>query len=254
MHIAVLNANTDRSAFARAWPDDAHKVIAGLKPHRPDWTYSAWQASDGELPPEDDAAHAWVITGSVASANDEAPWMLALEQRIRARHAQKLPTAGLCFGHQLIAKALGGRVGPSPGGWRLGVATTHWAGGPCDTSNLKRCSDDADHVPAPQWMQPPLTALRLIALHQEQVLVPPPGVQVLGGDGFTPNAAMAAGDHIFTTQYHPELSREFVLALLDVFADEWPAEQVAAARAQCQQEVDAPHFMGWLARFLQTHG
>lgn len=242
MHVAVLNANVDRSAFARAWPDDAEKVIAGLRPQRPGWTYRVWQACDGELPPGDDAARAWVITGSVASVNDEAPWMLALEERVRARHVQRLPTAGICFGHQLIAKSLGGRVGPSPGGWRLGVATTHFN---TPSNPLHGAAE------APAWMQPPRAALRLFALHEEQVLQPPSAARVLGGDDFTPHAALQLGEHIFTTQYHPELSREFVLALLDAFGDEWPADLVARAREQFVQPVDAELFMGWLARFLE---
>lgn len=233
VHIAVLNANVDRSAFARRWPDDGQKVVAGLRPQRPGWTFRVWQAREGELPPEDDPADGWVITGSVASVNDEAPWMLALEERVRARHLRRQPTAGLCFGHQLIAKALGGRVGPSPGGWRLGVATTTFAG------------------PLPGWMQPPLAATRLFALHQEQVLEPPAAARVLGGDAFTPHAALQVGGHVFTTQYHPELGRDFVLALLDAFGDEWPAALVADARAQFVQPVDAERYMLWLARFLE---
>lgn len=239
MRIALLNANVDRSAFARAWPDDAEKVAAGLRPHRPGWEFRVWQACDGELPPEDDGADGWVISGSVASVNDEAPWMLALEQRVRARHQRRQPTAGLCFGHQLIAKALGGRVGPSPGGWRLGVATTTLT------------------VSPPAWMQPPQPAFDLFALHEEQVLVPPPSARVLGGDTFTPHAALQVGEHLFTTQYHPELSREFVLAVLDAFGGEWPAALVNQARAQfAQRPMDAERFMQWLARFLEgaKHG
>jgi GMP synthase-like glutamine amidotransferase len=236
MHIAVLNANVDRSDFARGWPDDAQKVIAGLQPLRPGWKYRAWQACDGELPPADDAARAWVITGSVASVNEEAPWMQALEERVRSRHAQRLPTAGLCFGHQIIAKALGGRVGPSPGGWRLGVATTHLGAG----------------AAALAWMQPSRAALRLFALHEEQVLQPPAAARVLGGDAFTPHAALQIGEHIFTTQYHPELSREFVLALLDHYGHEWPAELVARAREEFTRPVDAGDFMRWLAQFFEA--
>lgn len=233
VHIAVLNANVDRSAFARAWPDDGQKVVAGLRPLRPGWTFRVWQACDGELPPADDDAHGWVITGSVASVNDEAPWMLALEQRVRARHERRQPTAGLCFGHQLIAKALGGRVGPSPGGWRLGVADTLFSEAP------------------PAWMQPPVPALRLFALHQEQVLAPPPAARVLGGDAFTPHAALQVGQHVFTTQYHPELSREFVLAVLAAHGEAWPDDLVAGARRQFAAPVDAERFMRWLAQFFE---
>lgn len=235
MQIAVLNANVDRSELARRWPNDAEKVIAGLRPLRPGWRYRVWQACDGELPPADDAADGWVITGSVASVNDEAPWMRALEQRVRERDACRQPTAGICFGHQLVAKALGGRVGPSPGGWRLGVATTHYRA----------------EAAAPAWLRPPAPALRLFALHEEQVLQPPRAAQVLGGDDFTPHAALRVGEHVLTTQYHPELGRDFVLAVLDVYGDEWPADLVTQARAQFAQPVDAEPFMSWLARFFE---
>ena len=232
MHIAVLNANVDRSRFAQGWPDDAQKVIAGLQPQRPGWRYSAWQACEGELPPPDDDADGWVITGSIASVNDEAPWMLALEERIRQRHAQRQPTAGLCFGHQLVAKALGGRVGNSPDGWRLGVATTTL------------------QPPLPAWMPPQQGSFRLHAVHEEQVLHAPAGVQVLGGDSHTPVAAMAAGQHLFTTQYHPELSGPFMQALLDAFGSAWPAALVARARQELAGRMDAQAFMGWLAAFF----
>jgi GMP synthase-like glutamine amidotransferase len=232
VHIAVLNANVDRSDFARGWPDDAHKVIEGLRPHRPGWTCRAWQACDGELPPPDDAADGWVITGSIASVGDEAPWMLALEDRIRQRHRQRQPTAGLCFGHQLVAKALGGRVGPSPAGWRLGVATTHL------------------RPPLPAWLPSQQREFRLHAVHEEQVLSPPAGVRALGGDDHTPHAALCAGRHLFTTQYHPELSAPFMLALLDAFGPAWPDSMVAQARNQVAGGVDAEAFMGWLAAFF----
>lgn len=237
MHIAVLNANTDRSAFARGWPDDAQKVIALLQQQRPHWRFSAWQACDGELPPAqagaDVKADAWVITGSVSSVCEEQAWMLALEQRVRERHASKQRTAGLCFGHQLIAKALGGTVGPSPGGWRLGVATTTLAGA------------------APAWMRPALPSFDLFALHEDQVLRPPPVAQVLGGDAFTPCASLAVGQHIFSTQYHPELSLAFVRALFDAVGDHWPDALVASARQQCEQPVHAERFIQWLTQFLQ---
>lgn len=231
LRLSILNANTDRSAFSRRWPDDAQKVIDALRPHRPAWEFRGWQASEGELPPpgEDDA---WVITGSVASVNDDEPWMQALAQRVHMRHAQRQATVGLCFGHQLIAKALGGQVGPSPGGWRIGTAPTRYA--------------------APQpWMQPPQAQIQLFAAHAEQVLQPPPQATVIGGDAFAPAGALQVGQHIMSTQYHPELTRDFMRGLLDAFGDTWTAEQVAQARQQVEQPVDAALFMGWLACFVE---
>jgi GMP synthase-like glutamine amidotransferase len=231
LRLSILNANTDRSAFSQRWPDDGHKVIKGLAPLRPNWQFRVFEACAGELP-EPGTDDAWVITGSVASVNDEAHWMQELEARLRQRDAQRQATVGLCFGHQIMAKALGGTVGPSPGGWRLGVASTRYA-----ASQL--------------WMSPARAEISLFAVHQEQVLRPPVQAMVLGGDSFTPAGALQVGLHMMSTQYHPELTREFMRDLLATFADEWEPELVAQARQQVEQAVDASLFMSWVANFVE---
>lgn len=231
LRLSILNANTDRSAFSQRWPNDGQKVIQGLAPQRPDWQFRVFDACAGEwpVPGMDDA---WIITGSVASVNDEAPWMRELEVRLRERDTQRQATVGLCFGHQIMAKALGGLVGPSPGGWRLGVAPTRY-----NTSQ--------------PWMSPARAEISLFAVHQEQVLRPPVQAIVLGGDAFTPAAALQVGLHMMSTQYHPELTREFMRDLLTTFADEWEPELVAQARQQAEQAVDASLFMSWVAGFVE---
>lgn len=232
LRIAVLDNNPMSSSFVDAWPNDGDKVVAGLAPLRPEWQFRVWAAKSGELPPDDAPLDGVVLTGSVASANDALPWVDALAERVRRWHAERVPMAGLCFGHQLIARALGGRVGPSPGGWRLGVATTQYA-------------------QAMPWMQPPREALTLFAAHGEQVLEPPPGATVLGGDDFAPVGACAIGEHVFTTQYHPELPREFLQGVLREHADEYTPDAFARAREGLAQPVDATHYMQWLAQFLE---
>lgn len=229
--IAILNNNTDRSAFAARFPDDGHKVVAALQPLRPGWQFDVWQASSGSLPADPAAYQGFVLTGSVASVNDSQPWMQQLAALVRAVHAKRTPLVGLCFGHQMVAHALGGRVGPSPGGWRIGTALTN-------------CS-----LQLP-FMQPYQSQLNLFAAHQEQVLEVPPTAQVVGGDAFTPAAALLLGEHIFTSQYHPELSRDFMRALLNECAEEWTPALVAQAQQQIEQAVDADTFMRWVVQFL----
>ena len=234
--IAILNNNTDTSAFARRFVDDGEKVAAGLRAQRPDWRYEVWQAHEHQLPPHPEDYQGWVLTGSVASVNDEAPWMRAQADLVRHLHRRTVPLVGLCFGHQMVAHALGGRVGPSPGGWRIGSAPTHY---------------HAEACAALPWMLPAQATITLFAAHREQVLQPPAEATVLGGDDFAPAAALRVGRHVFTTQYHPELSRAFMRALLDEYGAQWPAPLVAQARLQAEQPVDAALFMRWAARFLQ---
>ena len=232
VRVDVLLMNTDRSAFAQRHPNDAHKVITALQVARPDWEYRGWAARDGELPPDPLAADAWVLTGSVASVTQPEPWMERTADALRQRHAAGRALVGLCFGHQLIAQALGGTVGRSAGGFRLGVAETALAA-------------------QEPWMDPPLPRLSLFAAHEDQVQQPPPGARVLGGNAFCPVSAYAMGQHVLCTQYHPELTRAFMRDLLTSFGHKFGAPVVAQAAGEIEQPVDADTFMRWTAQFIE---
>ena len=232
VRVDVLLMNTDRSAFAQRHPDDAQKVITALQAVRPGWEFRAWAARDGELPPDALAADAWVLTGSVASVTQPEPWMERAADALRQRHAAGRTLVGLCFGHQLIAQALGGTVGRSAGGFRLGVAETALAA-------------------QEPWMDPPLPRLSLFAAHEDQVQQPPPGARVLGGNAFCPVSAYAMGQHVLCTQYHPELTRAFMRDLLTSFGHKFGAPVVAQAAGEIEQPVDADTFMRWTARFIE---
>ncbi|WP_144289959.1 type 1 glutamine amidotransferase [Ideonella sp. A 288] len=231
--LAILSPFEGLVAFAARHPDDGAKVAAALSPLRPDWHFDTYRVSDGQWP-DDVAGHdAWVITGSPASVNDDRPWIGRLEALVRERHAQRRAMVGLCFGHQVIAKALGGRVGPSLGGGRFGTAPLQL------------------QQPQP-WMQPPQADLSLYAAHVDQVLEPAPQAVVLGGDAFCPVGACAIGTHVFTTQYHPEFSRAVMDDVLDEMAPHLPAADLARGRAQLARPVDAPLVWQWIARFVDT--
>ncbi len=174
-----------------------------------------------------------MLTGSVASVTRPEPWMAEAAEGLRQRHAAGRALVGLCFGHQLIAQALGGEVGHNTGGFRLGVADTTLAA-------------------QEPWMDPALPRLSLFAAHEDQVLRPPPGARVLGGDGFCKVGAYAIGQHVLCTQYHPELSRAFMRDLLASFGHKFGAPVVARASTEIEQPVDAATFMRWIARFIEV--
>jgi GMP synthase-like glutamine amidotransferase len=202
MHIAVLMTNTDESEFAQRHPKDGEKFAAMIRSVRPDWRVSVFAVKDRVFPPEGARFDGWLITGSPASVHDGAPWIDRLKALIRQLDADRQPTFGACFGHQAIAEALGGRVGENPGGWVFGLTETEMEGAP----------------------------IRLYGSHIQQVLELPPEARVTGGNADCPIGSFAVGDHILTTQYHPEMSHDFITALVEEYADDLPLKVTQAAR------------------------
>jgi GMP synthase-like glutamine amidotransferase len=227
----VLLTNNDESEFSHQFPNDGEKVCIFLKRQRPSWHYDIYSVKDDEFPAIE-AADGYIITGSPASVHDALPWIAKLQVLIQRLNERRVPLIGLCFGHQVIATALGGAVSRNPGGWRFGIAETRY--------------DVFD-----SWMDPRTPSLRLHACHSEQVTQLPPAARRLGGNAFCPIASFACAGHIFTTEYHPEFTHDFMTALADAYQGEVPDDVLDAGRRELQEGVDSDLFARWAARFFE---
>ncbi len=236
MHIAVLDANTDRSALAARNVSEMEKFRALLAPTAPDWTVAAVKVDEGVFPDTLAGFDGIIISGSPASARDSDPWVGQLQALIRDAVAQDIPVFGACFGHQVIAAALGGEIGYNPHGWELGRVETR------------------THSPAP-WMDADCPVVALHAAHKEQVTVLPPGARVLGGTDLVPHGPLAIGDRIFTTQYHPEITTAFMAELIEEMDGTVESTVTDRARQGLPQDVNDAAMARWIANFFnQTKG
>ena len=148
--------------------------------------FETYAVVDDEFPDSASAADGWLITGSRHGAYEDLPWISRLEELIRNIHDVGLPLIGVCFGHQVIATALGGTVEKFAGGWAVGRTEYDMNG----------------------------SKIALNAWHQDQVTQRPQGARVLAGNAFCENAILAYGDTIWTVQPHPEYGADFIRGLI----------------------------------------
>lgn len=162
----------------------------------PEAEFISFAALDGVLPDDPRAADLWVITGSRFAVYDGDPWIAALEAFVRACRDAGVPMVGICFGHQLIAQALGGAVGKSGKGWGLGV------------------HDYAPHD-WPDALGAAPDGIAIQAYHQDQVFTPPDSAQTIASSDFCDHAALWYPGFALTVQGHPEFGKPYTRALLE---------------------------------------
>lgn len=166
----------------------------------------------------------WIITGSRHGAYEDHPWIPPLEDLIRRIKAAHRPMVGVCFGHQIIAQALGGKVEKFGGGWSAGLVEYRFKDGP---------------------------AMAMNAWHQDQVTKLPEGARVIASTDFCENAALIYGDDILTIQPHPEFDGTTIGHLIDIRGGALPPDVVDRARAGLDQPTDAATFATRMAQFLK---
>lgn len=184
----------------------------------------------GAQPDEVDECDGWLISGSSDSVYDDLPWIPPAEDFLRRAVAAGVPVVGICFGHQLLAQALGGKVERSPRGWGAGAHTYRL------TRPIEGWPDDVD--------QP--ASLNLIACHQDQVTELPAGAEVLASTDHCPVAAFTVGSTVLAIQPHPEFTAPLSRELTDVRSGLMGPERARAAIASLDRPLNTEPVAAWM--------
>jgi GMP synthase-like glutamine amidotransferase len=223
MQIGILQTGESPDALRDQgdYPDFFETLLAGRG-----LTFRRWAVLRGDFPDSVQDCDGWLITGSRFGAYEHHPWIPPLEEFIRTAYAAHVPVVGVCFGHQIIAQAMGGRVEKYQGGWSVGPTTYDFG--------------DRSYT--------------LNAWHQDQVTVKPEAAQRLASTAFCENAALLYDDRMFSVQPHPEFRREFVEGLIKHRGPGLvPDPVLKAATDRLDTPTDSPLMADRIAQFFLTH-
>lgn len=237
LRIAILKTGSTYPAIRERFGDFEDWFVAGLTRDRKDdeshLELQTFHVVDGELP---DASGEWdgiVVTGSPAMVSEREPWSETTARWLANAIEAGVPALGVCYGHQLLAHAMGGEVGYHPQGRESGSYAIRLTAS---------ASEDPLFGSLPQQFPAQLT-------HLQSVLALPPGAVLLASSEFEPHQAFRIGNHAWGIQFHPEFSDDVMRAYLDVQTPALRKEGLDPAQL-IDEVVETPDASALLQRFV----
>jgi GMP synthase (glutamine-hydrolysing) len=233
MKIGILKTDAVRDEWVERFGEYPDMFVRLLGSRDPTLSFQVYDVRCCDYPASLDENDAYIITGSKHGVYEDLPWIHRLLDYVRELHAARHKLIGICFGHQVVAQALGGRVAKADVGWGVGIHHHHF-------------------LCRPAWFDDGDLDFPVLVSHQDQVLVPAPGSERLASSEFCPFAVCQIGSHILTLQGHPEFEPGYSREIMQ-FRRETIGETTYHEGMESLQEAPATERMAaWLLRFLHA--
>ena len=198
----------------------------------PRLTFKTYCMVSQEYPQDLDECDAYLITGSKFSVYEEVDWIRRLKQFVRDCHAREKKLIGICFGHQLIAQALGGWVQKSDKGWGVGLISS-------------------EITQSPGWLSPECDMFSLLVNHRDQVTRLPPDAALIATNDFCPVSSYQVNQTMLTFQGHPEFSPEYLHYLMAKRRQDIGEQVYQRAVESLEQQIDHEQVAKWIVNFIR---
>jgi len=195
-------------------------------------SFDTYDCRQGQFPDNINAYDFFLTTGSKASVYDDLPWIQQLVEFVQLLHKQQKKLIGICFGHQIIAMALAGKVEKSEKGWGIGIANNRI-------------------IAHPEWMRTEPAEINILVSHQDQICELPENTFVIAESDFCPYFIVQWGNHFLSIQGHPEWSADYSRTLINDRRAIIPADLVSTGLDSLKAEPENGLFTQWIMGFVQ---
>lgn len=235
MKLGILKTDAVRPEWVPEFGEYPDMFVALLGQLDPALEFIVYDVEQGEFPDDIDEVDAYLITGSKSSVYDDKPWITTLIEFVRELDRRQKKIVGICFGHQLVAQALGGKTEKSPKGWGVGLHTHSFSS-------------------APDWHDQGEMDFDILVSHQDQVVENAIGATVLASSEFCENAVCQVGDHILTFQGHPEFINAYSREIMELRREMIGEDVYRNGIASLAEQPQATRVARWILNFLKAPG
>ncbi len=232
MKLGILKTDTVRPEWVPEFGEYPDMFVELLGQADPGLEFRVYDVEQGEYPSDIDEVDAYLVTGSKSSVYDDKPWIAVLMEFVRELDKRHKKLVGICFGHQLVAQALGGKTEKSAKGWGVGLQSYRF----CE---------------APTWHDSESLDFGILASHQDQVVRNATGARVLAGSDFCENGVCQVGDHILTFQGHPEFVPAYSREIMNLRREMIGEQVYAAGMASLEVAPQQQRVAHWIVSFLR---
>jgi GMP synthase-like glutamine amidotransferase len=199
----------------------------------PEIEFAVFDVCNGKFPDSIDECEAYICTGSRQSVYENIEWIKQLKDFVFQLHKNQKLFVGICFGHQILAEALGGKVLKSEGGWNVGV-------------------HEFEMISKENRMTPFQPKFNLLMMCQDQVVEMPENSRLLAQSKDCSIAMFSVGESMLGIQAHPEFSKKYEKALMLDRIDRVGEFRVQKALESLEKSIDKDLIATWIFNFINA--